>query len=110
MSTTIDDVAYKILEALYVGTYDNYAAQTNLQGSSVYKDLVFRPKLELVKPVIIIGIMFDVSPEISLEHLEELNYRKKLDIRFGEILLVGISYYQTNQNYQCKIEKIIISE
>jgi len=109
-NTSIDDVAYKILEALYVGTYDNYAVQTNLQGSSVYKDLVFRPKLELVKPVIIIGIMFDVSPEISLEHLEELNYRKKLDIRFGEILLVGISYYQTNHNYQCKIEKIILSE
>ncbi len=109
-STSIDEVAYNILEALYVGTYDNYALQTNLEGSSDYKDLVFIPKLELEKPFIIIGIMCDVSPEIALEHLEQLNYRKKLDISIGEILLVGISYDQTNQSYQCKIERIILCE
>ncbi len=109
-STSIDEVAYKILEALYVGTYDNYAVQTNIEGSYDYKDLVFIPKLELEKPFIIIGIMCDVSPEIALEHLEQLNYRKKLDISIGEILLVGISYDQTNQSYQCKIEKILLSE
>ena len=95
---------------MYVGTYDNYALQTNLEGSSDYKDLVFIPKLELEKPFIIIGIMCDVSPEIALEHLEQLNYRKKLDISIGEILLVGISYDQTNQSYQCKIERIILCE
>ena len=109
-STSIDEVAYKILEALYVGTYDNYAVQTNIEGLSDYKDLVFIPKIELEKPFIIIGIMCNVSPEIALEHLEQLNYRKKLDISIGEILLVSISYYQTNQSYQCKIEKILLSE
>ena len=54
--------------------------------------------------------MIDVSPEIAMEHLEKNIYRKELNIVFGEIFLVGISYYQTSQTYKCKIEKIILSE
>lgn len=110
MSTFIDEVSYNILEALYVAVFDFYTVQRNIKATSEYRDLVISPKNSVTKPYIIIGIMIDVSPEIALEHLEKNIYRKELNIVFGEIFLVGISYYQTSQTYKCKIEKILLSE
>ena len=70
-----------------------------------FADMVFLPYKHVNKPLIVIELKHNKSPESAIEQIKEKKYSESLEKYSGDILLVGITYDDDKKHY-CKIERI----
>ena len=70
-----------------------------------FADMVFLPYKHVNKPLIVIELKQNKSPESAIAQIKEKKYSESLQKYSGDILLVGITYDDDKKHY-CKIEHI----
>ena len=70
-----------------------------------FADMVFLPYKHVNKPLIVIELKHNKSPESAIAQIKEKKYSESLEKYSGDILLVGITYDDDKKHY-CKIEKL----
>ncbi|MBQ3643422.1 MAG: PD-(D/E)XK nuclease domain-containing protein, partial [Candidatus Riflebacteria bacterium] len=70
-----------------------------------FADMVFLPYKHVNKPLIVIELKHNKSPESAIAQIKEKKYSESLQKYSGDILLVGITYDDDKKHY-CKIEKL----
>ena len=70
-----------------------------------FADMVFLPYKHVNKPLIVIELKHNKSPESAIAQIKEKKYSESLQKYSGDILLVGITYDDDKKHY-CKIEHI----
>ena len=70
-----------------------------------FADMVFLPYKHVNKPLIVIELKHNKSPESAIAQIKEKKYSESLQKYSGDILLVGINYDDDKKHY-CKIEKL----
>ena len=70
-----------------------------------FADMVFLPYKHVNKPLIVIELKHNESPESAIAQIKEKKYSESLQKYSGDILLVGITYDDDKKHY-CKIEHI----
>ena len=70
-----------------------------------FADIVFLPYKHVNKPLIVIELKQNKSPESAISQIKEKKYSESLQKYSGDILLVGITYGDDKKHY-CKIEKL----
>ena len=70
-----------------------------------FADMVFLPYKHVNKPLIVIELKQNKSPESAIAQIKEKKYSESLQKYSGDILLVGITYDDDKKHY-CKIERI----
>ena len=68
-----------------------------------FADMVFLPYKHVNKPLIVIELKQNKSPESAIAQIKEKKYSDSLQKYSGDILLVGITYDDDKKHY-CKIE------
>ena len=71
-----------------------------------FADMVFLPYKHVNKPLMVIELKQNKSPESAIAQIKEKKYSESLEKYSGDILLVGITYDDDKKHY-CKIERII---
>ncbi len=70
-----------------------------------FADMAFLPYKHVNKPLIVIELKHNKSPESAIAQIKEKKYSESLQKYSGDILLVGITYDDDKKHY-CKIEKL----
>ena len=70
-----------------------------------FADMIFLPYKHVNKPLIVIELKHNKSPESAIAQIKEKKYSESLEKYSGDILLVGITYDDDKKHY-CKIEKL----
>ena len=70
-----------------------------------FADIVFLPYKHVNKPLIVIELKQNKSPESAISQIKEKKYSESLKKYSGDILLVGITYDDDKKHF-CKIEKL----
>ena len=70
-----------------------------------FADMVFLPYKHVNKPLIVIELKKNDTPESAIAQIKEKKYSESLKKYSGDILLVGITYDDDKKHY-CRIERI----
>lgn len=90
----------------YLGAIDHYIEIQELPSGKGYADLVFIPRRNTNKPLMIIELKWNDSEQSAIDQIKNRDYPEVLKDFSGEILLVGIKYDQKSKKHGCKIEKV----
>ncbi len=93
-----------VVRTALLGAIDHYVEIQELASGKGYADLVFIPRRNTNKPVIVVELKWDESAIAAIQQIKERNYPEALKDMSDEVLLVGISYDKTTKAHRCKIE------
>lgn len=95
-----------VIRTAFIGAIDHYIEIQELPSGKGYADLVFIPRRNSNKPVLVIELKWDKSVRAAIDQIKERDYPELLKELSDEILLVGINYDKDTKQHSCVIEKI----
>lgn len=93
-----------IIIAYYTAQKD-YILIRELPTGKGFADIVFLPRKNVDKPVMVVELKWDKSAEGAIRQIQDKRYTGVLDSYTGSILLVGINYDKKTKKHTCVIEK-----
>lgn len=94
-----------VIQLAYISRVKDYLEFQELPGGKGYADIVFLPKKESAKPLLLIELKWNKSPEGAIAQIKDKQYIQVIEDFGGEVLLVGINYETKNKTHSCVIEK-----
>lgn len=93
-----------VVRIAFLGAIDHYIEIQELASGKGYADLVFIPRRNTKKPVMVIELKWNQSAHTAIDQIKERDYPELLKELSDEILLVGISYDEKTKIHSCIIE------
>ncbi len=94
-----------VVRTAFLGAIDHYIEIQELASGKGYADLVFIPRRNTNKPVLVIELKWDKSAHSAITQIKERDYPELLKELSDEMLLVGINYDKESKTHSCVIEK-----
>lgn len=85
---------------------DYYVAISELPGGKGYADLVFLPKKDSDKPMLVVELKWDKPVRAALDQIKDRDYPQEIASFGGKVLLVGITYRVKGKKHICRIEML----
>ncbi len=95
------------IQLAYISRVKDYLEFQELPSGKGYADLVFFPKRESRKPLLLVELKWNKSAEGAIAQIKNKKYVQAIEGFGGEILLVGINYSEKTKTHSCKIEKYL---
>lgn len=89
----------------FLGAIDHYIEIQELSSGKGYADLVFIPRRNSNKPVLVVELKWNKSVRTAIDQIEERDYPELLKDFSDEVLLVDISYDKDSKKHVCVIKK-----
>ncbi len=93
-----------VVRTAFLGAIDHYIEIQELASGKGYADLLFIPRRNSQKPVLIIELKWSQSEDAAIKQIIEKDYPELLKELSDEILLVGINYDPDTKKHCCKIK------
>ena len=90
----------------YCTARDHYIEISELPGGKGYADIVFLPKRNSDKPLLVVELKWDKPVTAAIAQIRGKNYPDLLKGYGGKILLVGITYKVRGKRHICRIEPL----
>lgn len=97
-----------VVRLAYLGAIDHYIEIQELPSGKGYADLVFIPRRNTDKPLMVIELKWNDSEQSALNQIKNRDYPEMLKGFSGTILLVGINYDRGSKIHGCRIEKVAL--
>jgi hypothetical protein len=94
-----------VVSIAYYFSINYYSIKSEFPSGKGFIDMVFLPYKFVNKPLIVIELKKNNTPESAITQIKEKKYSESLEKYSGEILLVGITYDDDKKHY-CKIERM----
>lgn len=94
-----------VIRFAYISCIDEFDEIQELPSGIGYADVVYLPKKNSSKPVMIIELKWNKRAEGAIAQIKGHNYPQVLEKHRSDILLVGISYDEKTKKHACVIEK-----
>lgn len=95
-----------VVRMAFLGAIDYYIEIQELSSGKGYADLVFIPRRNSRKPILVIELKWNESVNTAIDQIRERDYPEMLKPFSDNILLVGISYDKDTKAHECRIERI----
>lgn len=105
LSYNKEDSLRSTIRFAYITYLDEFIEIDEFPSGTGYADMVFMPKRDSDKPVILFELKWNKSSESAIEQIKNRDYPHTLKNYGGDIYLVGISYDADTKKHTCKIEK-----
>lgn len=96
-----------VVRTAFLGAIDHYIEIQELPSGKGCADLVFIPRRNSNKPVMVIELKWDKSVRTAIDQIKERDYPELLKGLSNDILLVGINYDKETKKHTCIIEKYV---
>lgn len=93
-----------VIRIAYLCCIDEYLRIDELPSGHGYADVVFLPKKNSVRPLLLIELKWNKTDQGAISQIKNHNYPQVLKDYGGSILLVGINYDVKNKKHTCSIE------
>ncbi|MDD6069541.1 MAG: AAA family ATPase [Clostridiales bacterium] len=97
-----------VIRVAYISCVDEYLRMEELPSGHGYADVVFFPKKESKKPLILIELKWNKTDEGAIGQIKKKDYPQVLKAYGGKMLLVGINYDSKSKKHTCTIEEYCI--
>lgn len=94
-----------VIRFAYISCMDEYLEIQELPGGNGYADIVFMPKKESSKPLMIIELKWNKTAECAVSQIKKQKYPEAWTGYGSQILLVGIDYDVKSKRHSCRIEE-----
>lgn len=95
-----------VIKFSYISCVDEYISIEELPSGIGYADVVFIPKKNSDKPVMIIELKWEKSAEGAIAQIKSNKYDQVFNRYGSKVLLVGINYDSKSKKHECLIEKL----
>ena len=89
----------------YYKARDEYKLIRELPAGRGFADIVFLPRRNTDKPVLVVELKWDKTAEGAIAQIKEKGYVKAVEDYTGRILLIGINYDKDSKKHECRIEE-----
>lgn len=96
-----------VVRTAFLGAIDHYIEIQELPSGKGYADLVFVPRRESKRPLLIVELKWNNSADTAIAQIKKRDYPEILKPLAGEMLLVGINYDTKTKEHTCIIESMI---
>ena len=93
-----------VVRTAFLGAIDHYIEIQELPSGKDYADLVFIPRRNTNKPVMIIELKWNKSAHTAIDQIKKRDYPEILKELSQEVLIVGITYDEKTKKHSCIIE------
>lgn len=100
-----EEALRSVIKLAYFTYVDHYIRIEELPAGKGYADLVFIPKRNSDKPLLLIELKQDKALHTAMDQIVERKYPKAFEDFGGRILLVGITYHSGSKKHECRIEE-----
>ncbi|MBQ1392536.1 MAG: PD-(D/E)XK nuclease domain-containing protein, partial [Lachnospiraceae bacterium] len=97
-----------VIKFAYIVCIDYYLKVEELPTGKGIADVVFIPKRDTSLPAMIVELKWNESADSAIEQIKKKSYPAIFNGYDGELVLVGINYYEKTKDHSCKIERIEI--
>lgn len=94
-----------VIRLAYISHVKNYMEFQELPGGNGYADIVYMPKKDSSKPLLLIELKWNKTAEGAIEQIRNKHYMQPIEDYGGDILLVGINYDGKSKHHECVIER-----
>lgn len=94
-----------VIRFSYISCIDEFTKIEELPSGKGYADLVYLPKMNSSKPILLIELKWNKSEDGAINQIKNNNYPQILQGTGRDLLLVGINYDAKTKKHTCKIEK-----
>lgn len=82
-----------------------YQVVRELPAGRGFADLVYLPLKNVDKPALLVEVKQNASADSAITQIKEKKYTNFFSDYKGEVLLVGINYFEASKRHECIIEK-----
>ena len=93
-----------VISLAYYYARNNFVMIRELPTGKGYADIVFLPRKNVSKPVLVIELKKDKDAKTAISQIKERNYPQQVQHYTGDMLLVGINYDADTKKHDCQIE------
>lgn len=93
-----------VIRIAYISCVDEFIRIDELPSGHGYADVVFFPKRNSSKPLMLIELKWNKTEEGAIGQIRNKDYPQVLKDYGGKMLLVGINYDPKSKKHTCKIE------
>lgn len=98
-----------VISLAYYSAKKDYSIFRELAGGKGYADMVFVPRSNVNKPVMIVELKWNKTASAAIEQIKNRQYIESLKGYSGEVVLVGINYDDGEfKKHVCRIDKVKI--
>jgi hypothetical protein len=94
-----------VIRFAYISCIDEYLRIEELPSGTGYADVVYLPKKNSDKPIMVVELKWNKSAEGAIAQIKNRNYPQVLESFGSDILLVGVNYDEKTKKHTCVIEK-----
>ncbi len=94
-----------VISLAYYSAVNYYTKIRELPAGRGFADIVYIPKKNIDKPVLVIELKYNHSAAGAIQQIKDKKYVSALQGYSGDILLVGINYDKKSKRHQCVAEK-----
>lgn len=96
-----------VIRLAYYSAINDYIIFDEMPGGIGYADLIFLPRKNSSKPLLVIELKWDENSEGAIAQIKDRHYMDRLEDYSGKMLLVGINYTKNDREkkHTCVIEK-----
>jgi hypothetical protein len=94
-----------VIRFAYISCIDEYLRIEELPSGTGYADVVYLPKKNSDKPIMIVELKWNKTAEGAISQIKNRNYPQVLEGFGSDILLVGVNYDEKTKKHTCVIEK-----
>lgn len=95
-----------VIRVAYISCVEEYLKIDELPSGHGYADVVFFPKKDSAKPLLLIELKWNRTEEGAIRQIRANDYPQALKGYGGDMLLVGINYDAKSKKHSCKIEML----
>ena len=96
-----------VIRAAYISCVDEYLKIDELPSGHGYADVVFFPKKNSSKPLLLVELKWNKTGEGAIRQIKNNDYPQALKGYGGDMLLVGINYDAKSKKHSCRIEAFL---
>ena len=96
-----------VIRAAYISCVDEYLKIDELPSGHGYADVVFFPKKNSSKPLLLVELKWNKTDEGAIRQIKNNDYPQALKGYGGDMLLVGINYDAKSKKHSCRIEAFL---
>ena len=96
-----------VIRAAYISCVDEYLKIDELPSGHGYADVVFFPKKNSSKPLLLVELKWNKTGEGAIRQIKNNDYPQALKSYGGDMLLVGINYDAKSKKHSCRIEAFL---
>ena len=98
-----------VIRCAYLSSDTFYSREEELPAARGFADIIFRPKATSHKPLLVVELKWNKTPDIAINQIKNHEYYKAIRNYSGTCLLIGINYDVKTKMHTCKIEEIQVN-